>query len=35
LVLQNIMVGQLFSGVVPARAPFTPKGAEPVNFLWN
>lgn len=35
VVLQNIMISQLFSGVVPSRAPMTPIDAKPVNFLWN
>lgn len=35
LVLRNFIMAELFSGVVPARAPFKPRSADPVNFLWN
>lgn len=35
VIVHNLMTAQLFSGVVPARAPFTPRGAAPVRFLWN
>lgn len=35
IVVQNTMDNQIFSGVVPPRAPMTPKDANPVRFLWN
>jgi|GEM_PF-6599517 len=35
IVVQNSMDNQIFSGVVPPRAPMTPKDANPVRFLWN
>lgn len=35
VVVHNVMTAQLFSGVMPARAPFTPRAAAPVRFLWN
>lgn len=35
LVLQNVVLSRLFSGLVPARAAFSPRSAQPVHLLYN
>ncbi len=35
ITIENVMHGQLYSGLVPSRAPFKPSGAKPVHLLYN
>jgi hypothetical protein len=35
LTMRNLVISQLFSGVVPARVGFKPAGAKPVGLLYN
>lgn len=35
ITMRNLVVSRLFSGVVPPRENFKPKGAKPVHLLYN
>lgn len=35
ITMRNLVISRLFSGVVPPRQNFKPKGAKPVNLLYN
>jgi hypothetical protein len=35
IIVRSTAVRMVYSGVMPARAPFAPAGAQPVPFRWN
>ncbi len=35
IIVQNMVMSRLFSGLVPSRAGFMPASAKPVPLLWN